>query len=162
MVMAGPRVYAAMADDRALPGVLGARSRRGVPWVAIVLQGAIAGCIVWWGDVGNVIKYVGFLLSIFAGLAVLALIILRFTRPEVTRPYRTPIVLPVIFVLSSGWIVYQQIDAGFGHVWWALGSVVAGLIVWTISHLVSARRRHADIRGGDGVPARPGRLRPRR
>jgi APA family basic amino acid/polyamine antiporter len=138
MVMAGPRVYAAMADDGALPRVLGLRSARGVPWVAVVLQGALASVIVVYGDLGTVIKYVGFLLSIFAALAVLAVPILRVTRPGVARPYRD-LGFPVthaLFVAAAIWVTYAQIDLGLGHVWWGLGSLVAGAMIWAVSSVL--------------------------
>ena len=41
MIMAGPRVYAAMAADRALPPQLGWYTKRGVPTVAVVAQGVL-------------------------------------------------------------------------------------------------------------------------
>ena len=41
MIMAGPRVYAAMAADRALPQQLAWYSKRGVPTVAVVAQGVL-------------------------------------------------------------------------------------------------------------------------
>ena len=42
MIMAGPRVYAAMATDRALPQQLARHNKRGVPVVAVVTQGVLA------------------------------------------------------------------------------------------------------------------------
>jgi APA family basic amino acid/polyamine antiporter len=138
MVMAGPRVYAAMADDGALPAIFARRSRRGVPWVAVALQGAIASAVVVYGDLGEVMQYVGFLLSIFSALAVAAVVVLRRTRPDAPRPYRTwgyP-VTPVIFVAAAVWVTYAQIDQGLGHVRWGLGSIAAGVAVWGVTRAV--------------------------
>jgi len=143
MVMAGPRVYAAMADDGALPALFARRSARGVPWVAVVLQGVIASVVVLYGELGQVMQYVGFLLSIFAALAVAAVIVLRFTRPDAPRPYRTwgyP-VTPIVFVAAAIWVTYAQVDAGLGHVWWGLGSIAAGVVVWVVSVGLGRRDR---------------------
>jgi basic amino acid/polyamine antiporter, APA family len=137
MVMAGPRVYAAMAEDGALPAVLARRSRRGVPWVAIGLQGAIASAVVLFGELGEVMQYVGFMLSIFAALAVAAVFVLRIKRPGAPRPYRDvgyP-VTPILFVAAAVWVTYAQIDAGLGHVRWAAASLGVGLAVWAVSRL---------------------------
>jgi len=111
MVMAGPRVYAAMADDAALPRLLAARSRRGVPHVSVLVQGALAVLIVLIGKLDQVIRFVGFTLSIFAALTVAAVYVLRARRPDVSRPYHTfgyP-VTPALFITLSAWVAYAQI-----------------------------------------------------
>jgi APA family basic amino acid/polyamine antiporter len=134
MVMAGPRVYAAMADDGALPALLARRTARGVPLAAVLLQGGIAVVVVLVADLGEVMQYVGFLLWVFAALAVGAVVVLRRTRPELPRPYRTvgyP-VTPVVFVAASAWVTYAQLDAGLGHAWWGAGTVVTGLVAWAV------------------------------
>jgi APA family basic amino acid/polyamine antiporter len=141
MVMAGPRVYAAMADDDALPRVLAHRSRRGVPVVAVLLQGAIASAVVLYGELGKVMLYVGFLLSIFAALTVASVFVFRIRQPDAPRPYRDvgyPIA-PLLFVGVSAWVTYAQIDRGLGHVWWGLGSIGSGVVVWTLSRWVQGR-----------------------
>jgi APA family basic amino acid/polyamine antiporter len=141
MVMAGPRVYAAMAADGALPAVLARRSARGVPWVAVVLQGVIASAVVLYGELGEVMLYVGFLLSIFSALAVAAVVVLRRTRPDAPRPYRTwgyP-VTPAIFVGAAIWVTYAQLDRGHGHVRWGLGSIAVGVAIWGMSRALSRR-----------------------
>ncbi len=111
MVMAGPRVYAAMAADRALPRQLAYHSERGVPTVAVVAQGVLGVLFVLVGDLDKLIRFVGFSLAIFAALTVGALFIMR--RRGLSAPYRTfgyP-VTPIAFILLSGWIAYAQIDA---------------------------------------------------
>ncbi|MCB9562386.1 MAG: APC family permease [Kofleriaceae bacterium] len=135
MVMAGPRVYAAMADDGALPGLLAWRSARGVPLVAVLLQGAVATTVVLLGDLAKVMRYVGFTLSIFAALAVIAVPVLRVTRPDAPRPYRTwgyP-VTPAIFVAGAAWITYSQLHLELGEASYALGTIAAGAVVWAAS-----------------------------
>jgi APA family basic amino acid/polyamine antiporter len=111
MVMAGPRVYAAMAADRALPKQLGYYSKRGVPTVAVITQGVLGALFVLVGDLGQLIRFAGFTLAIFAALAVGALFVLR--RRGMPAPYRTwgyP-VTPLAFIALSVWIAYAQIDA---------------------------------------------------
>jgi APA family basic amino acid/polyamine antiporter len=136
MVMAGPRVYAAMAKDGALPRVLARTSARGTPWIAIALQGALASMIVVWGDLEHVIEYVGFMLSIFAALAVAAVIVLRIQRPKAERPYRTNLVTPVLFVVATAWVTYAQVVHWKGHVSWGIGTLAAGVVVWLIGRVM--------------------------
>jgi APA family basic amino acid/polyamine antiporter len=109
MVMAGPRVYAAMATDRALPHQLAYYSKRGVPIAAVAAQGVLATLFVLVGDLGQLMRFVGFTLALFAALAVGALFILR--ARGLRGAYRTigyP-VTPIIFIAVSAWIAYAQI-----------------------------------------------------
>ncbi len=109
MVMAGPRVYAAMAADRALPHQLAYYSKRGVPIAAVAAQGVIATLFVLVGDLAKLMRFVSFTLTIFAALAVGSLFVLR--RRGLSGAYRTigyP-VTPIIFIVVSGWIAYSQI-----------------------------------------------------
>jgi APA family basic amino acid/polyamine antiporter len=110
MVMAGPRVYVGMAAHRALPEPLGRHSRRGVPTIAVVTQGALAVVFVLVGDLGALIRFAGFSLAIFAALTVAAVFVLR--RRGHRAPYRTigyP-VTPILFIALSGWIACAQIE----------------------------------------------------
>ena len=110
MVMAGPRVYSAMAAARALPRPLAQHSRRGVPRVAVITQGVLGCLFVMVGDPDVLIRFVGFTLAIFAALTVGALFILR--ARGLRGPYRTfgyP-VTPIAFIVLSAWIAYAQID----------------------------------------------------
>ncbi|HEY5948989.1 MAG TPA: hypothetical protein VIV40_26035, partial [Kofleriaceae bacterium] len=84
-------------------------SKRGVPIAAVVAQGVLATLFVLVGDLGQLMRFVGFTLAIFAALAVAALFILR--ARGLRGAYRTfgyP-VTPIIFILVSGWIGYAQI-----------------------------------------------------
>jgi APA family basic amino acid/polyamine antiporter len=119
MVMAGPRVYSSMAEDGALPRALARRTARGVPLVAVALQGALASLFVIVGELGQLLRYIGFTLSIFAMLTVAAVFVMRVKEPDAPRPYRTlgyP-VTPIVFLVATGWVLYAQIDM---HPWESL------------------------------------------
>jgi len=130
MVMAGPRVYAAMATDRALPHQLAYFSKRGVPIAAVVAQGVIAALLVLVGEIGELILFVQFTLTIFAALAVGARFILR--GRGVRGAYRTfgyP-VTPIIFIAVSAWIAYANFSRNPKQ------SAVAALLVLGVGALV--------------------------
>jgi APA family basic amino acid/polyamine antiporter len=123
MIMAGPRVYAAMAADRALPQVLARHNARGVPVAAVIAQGVIATLFVLVGDLGVLMRYVGFSLAIFAALTVGAVFVLR--RRGLRAAYRTwgyP-VTPLAFIALSAWIAYSQVRS---H---PLESAVVGVVL---------------------------------
>jgi APA family basic amino acid/polyamine antiporter len=109
MIMAGPRVYASMASDRALPPQLGWHSARGVPSIAVATQGAIAVGFVLLGSLGELIRFVGFTLAISAALTCGALYVMRMRGVKST--FKTPgyPVTPAVFIAISCWIAYAQV-----------------------------------------------------
>jgi APA family basic amino acid/polyamine antiporter len=109
MVMAGPRVYSAMAADRALFPQLAWHSKRGVPVRAVIAQGVLGTLFVLFGDLGELMRFAGFTLALFTALAVGALFILRMRG--LRGAYRTwgyP-VTPLVYIATSAWIAYSQI-----------------------------------------------------
>jgi APA family basic amino acid/polyamine antiporter len=150
MIMAGPRVYAAMADDGALPPVLGRRTKRGAPLFSVLLQGAIATAFVLIGELRELILYVGFTLWIFAALAVAAVFVLRVREPAATRPYRTfgyP-VTPALFVALSVWVAYAQIVSNPLESVAVLATLVSGAAVY-FRYLSRTRERIPTARVRD-------------
>jgi APA family basic amino acid/polyamine antiporter len=126
MIMAGPRVYAAIAEDGALPSAFAARSRRGAPVIGVLLQGALAIGFVLASDLRALIDFVAVTLTLFAALTVAAVFVLRVRAPALARPYRTlgyPLT-PALFLVIAGLIVV----AGFHlHRWNAV--IALGLAV---------------------------------
>ena len=108
MVLAGPRVYFAMARDGVFPRAIATvHPRFHTPVRAIFLQTAWSSVLIcFWGSFERLVVYTGFALVVFAALAVLAVLVLRIRRPDLPRPYRVPgyPVVPALFVLVSGWI----------------------------------------------------------
>ncbi len=106
MMMAGPRVYATMAADHALPKPLAYYSKRGVPLVAILVQCVLAIAFAVFSDPDSLIRLVGFTLAAFAALTVGSLFIFR-RRGEVGA-FRTPgyPITPLLFIALSVWTVF--------------------------------------------------------
>jgi APA family basic amino acid/polyamine antiporter len=104
MVWAGPRVYYAMAKDGLIPSTFcktgGARS---TPINATLLQSSWASVLIVSGSFEQLVIYSGTVLTIFSGLAVGAVFVLRHREPDLPRPYRTPLypVVPAFFLLAS-------------------------------------------------------------
>lgn len=106
MVMAGPRVYMAMAEDGMFFRALARKGGGGAPVGSVLLQGALAVFLLLIAKFDQLINYIGFTLSVFAMLTVLGALVLRIRRPEAPRPYRTFLwpVTPIVFVAISGWM----------------------------------------------------------
>src|SRR5438876_5879617 len=88
MTWIGPRVTMSMGEDHWLLRLLGRKNKHGVPTSAIVLQLLIVNLLLLTQSFADVVRYTQFSLLICSLLAVIGVIVLRFTHPKITRPYR--------------------------------------------------------------------------
>lgn len=112
MVFAGPRVYYAMARDGVFfRSAARIHPRFHTPAVSIVAQSVWSGLLVLSGGAEALTSYTGFSVVLFAGVAVLALFVLRWREPDAPRPFRAigyP-VAPAIFAVASAFIVLNAL-----------------------------------------------------
>ena len=112
MVLAGPRVYFAMARDHVFLESAGrVHPKFRTPILAITAQAIWASILVLCGSLSQLVSYTGFAVVLFAAVAVLALFVLRRREPGAERPFKTfgyPVV-PGIFVLASVGMVIAEI-----------------------------------------------------
>ena len=90
-------------DGVFLPSAARVHPRYRTPAVSIIAQSLWSGLLVLSGGASALIRYTGFAIVLFAGVAVAALFVLRFREPSAPRPFRAlgyP-VAPAIFVLAS-------------------------------------------------------------
>ena len=130
MVLAGPRVYYAMARDGVFPpAVARVHSRFRTPAIAIATQAAWSSILVLSGTLAGLVNYTGFAVMLFAAVAVMAVFVLRWREPSVSRPFSAwgyP-VAPAVFVLASLFMVgYNLYTNQFGERW-GLAVIAAGL-----------------------------------
>ena len=129
MLMAGPRVYETMGRDHPSLAILARRTRHGGPAVAVALQAATAEAMIMTSSFGALLRYIGFTLSLTAGLAVFGVLVLRRREPGLPRPYRTwgyP-VTPLLFVALSAWMVVHALVQNPASSWAGLATVIAGV-----------------------------------
>lgn len=101
---AGPRVYYAMARDGVFFAAAGrVHARHKTPTVAIVAQAAWTSVLILSGSADSLTGYTGFAITLFSGVAVAAVFVLRARDPEAPRPFKAlgyPFT-PAIFVAVS-------------------------------------------------------------
>jgi APA family basic amino acid/polyamine antiporter len=143
MLMAGPRVYAQMAEDGMLPGFL--RAQGDVPRAAILAQAALALVVTASSGLAALFGYAGFLLSASAAATVLALMGLRRREGADRVPLPGWPWLPATFValtLAAALLmaVREPVVAGLG-----LLTLAAGVPVY----LLTGAARGAAFRAGE-------------
>ena len=90
-ILAGPRVYYAMACDGIFPAIFGKVSDRyRTPMVALTVQGLWAAMLEASGSYQQLFTDVIFTAWIFYGLAVAAVLVLRRRQPEIKCPFSVP------------------------------------------------------------------------
>jgi basic amino acid/polyamine antiporter, APA family len=142
--MIGPRVYYAMAKDNMMFHSLSRlHPRFETPWIAILIQSALAIFFVIAGTAVTLGYYMGFALNIFPVLAVIGLMYMRFKEPGLARPFRVPLypLTPIIYILL---IVSMMVAALFN--WtstslFAIGVVVAGIPVFYLWRWAVERKK---------------------
>ena len=122
MIMAGPRVYYAMArDGQFLSAAARVHPTFRTPVVAIVAQSLWSAVLVLAGTFDQLLLYTGFAVTLFAGTAVGALFVLRRRNHDISHSFRAwgyP-VAPAVFVAVSAAMVVnyvwrQPVESGVG------------------------------------------------
>jgi APA family basic amino acid/polyamine antiporter len=88
LVLTGPRVVQAMAEDGLFFRALARTNARGAPAAAVVLQGALSVLGVVTAAFEPLLVYAGFTLSLSAAATVAGAFVLRRREPDAPRPHR--------------------------------------------------------------------------
>ena len=144
VLMAIPRVFWAMADDGLFFRTVAAvHPRYRTPHMAVSAMAVLAIVYLVFHTFEQLIE--AFILASlpFWGLSVASVIVLRRTRPELPRPYRTPgyPVVPLLFVLAMVALVanslYQHPDVTAT----SIGAVAAGVPLYYVWRFLGRKRR---------------------
>jgi APA family basic amino acid/polyamine antiporter len=108
MTFAGPRVYFAMARDGLFfRQAADVHPRFHTPSSAILAQSAWTSLLVLTATADALVTYTGFAITLFLGLAVCSLFVLRAREPQAPRPFRAWLypVAPGLYVVVSAAIL---------------------------------------------------------
>ncbi|KAK7114590.1 hypothetical protein V1264_000628 [Littorina saxatilis] len=128
----GSRTIFAAARDDNLPGVLSyIHVQQRTPLPSMLFCITIALFMVAAGDISSLIDFFSFVAWLSYGLTFASLLILRYTMKDVPRPYKVPIVIPILMTCVSVYLVIAPIvespQIGFLY---AFLFVMAGLIFY--------------------------------
>ena len=130
MLMGQPRIFFSMSRDGLLPPTFGRVHRKfQTPYVTTIVTGVVAAVVAGLFP----IALLGELVSIGTLLAFVivcfGVMILRYTRPNIPRPFRTPLVpvVPILGILICGYMMYTlPPDTWIRLIVW----MVIGLIIY--------------------------------
>jgi len=135
LILAGARVYNAMAKDGLFFKKAATLNRNAVPEYALWAQCIMAAILCLSGKYGDLLDMISFVVVVFYAITIIGIFKLRKTRPDAERPYKAfgyP-VLPAIYILLAlvfcvFLIIMKPLYAGIG-----LGIVLLGIPVYYLS-----------------------------
>lgn len=133
-----PRSGVALAEDGLLPKAIAKQSKKGTPYVAIIITVLIAIPIALSGSFTKLAAIS--VVSRFAQYVptCLAIIVLRKKRPDLKSSFRVPFgsVIPIIAVVVSMWLLVQS---SLEKILWGLGGLVVGIPIYFIMKRVNSK-----------------------
>ena len=129
MMLGQPRIFYTMSKDGLLPPVFSAvHPKFRTPWIAQILTGAIAMLVAGLFPIGLLGELVSIGTLLAFAIVCAGVFVLRFTDPEIPRPFRTPafwLVAP-LGVIFCGYLMYGLPPDTWARllVWMAIGFVI--------------------------------------
>jgi basic amino acid/polyamine antiporter, APA family len=136
LILAGPRLYYAMARDGLFFRAAGRLNPHAVPARGLILQGVWASLLTLSGTYGNLLDYIIFAALLFYVATIAGIFALRRSRPDLPRPYRAPgyPVVPGLYMLAAGAIMMVLLIAKPAYTWPGLLIVLTGVPVYYVWH----------------------------
>ena len=133
MILAGARVYYAMAKDGLFfRGVAKLNPTHKTPVVSLMVQMVWTCILCVSGSYGQLLDYIVFAVLVFYILTIAALFVLRRTHPDAPRPYRAigyPL-LPAIYIVMAIFIDVVLLRYKPQYTWPGLIIVLLGIPVY--------------------------------
>lgn len=128
LTWAGSRVHQRLGQDLMRLGFLAKANRHGAPVGAVLLQGGLALLLLFSGTFDAVLNYVEALLLVSSLLAVVAVIWLRWRRPEVVRPFKVPLypVPPLLFAAATSYMLIYLVQRRPQELMWGAVTLLVG------------------------------------
>ena len=144
MVLAGPRVLAAMADDWPPFAVFGRRHSGGSPRHAIVFQWLLIMLLLLTASFEFVVNFIGVSLTLFNIAVIVGFLRERWREPDRPRPFRAPFgwTAGLLFLALNSWMVVFLSANQPQAVLLSLASIAVAFVgYWPLRHHAPETRR---------------------
>ena len=134
LILAGARIYYAMAKDGLFFKSVGKVNQFHAPGAALIVQCIWASVLCLSGTYSQLLDFLIFAVLIFYILTLTGLFVLRRTRPNMERPYRAigyP-VLPALYLVMAVFIEIQLLRYKPQFTWPGLIIVLLGVPVYLV------------------------------
>jgi basic amino acid/polyamine antiporter, APA family len=140
LILAGARIYYAMAKDRLFFRSVGKVNRHHAPGAALMVQCLWASVLCLSGTYSQLLDFLIFAVLIFYILTLSGLFVLRVKRPNMERPYRAfgyPF-LPALYLVMAVFLEVQLLRYKPQYTWPGLIIVLLGVPVYWLWKTASA------------------------
>jgi len=133
-LVAGSRIFYGMAREKVFPGILTkVHFKTKTPWIAIIVIMITGIVFTFIGDIVVVANITVFAIVITFAAVNLAVIVLRYTEPDIERKFKVPINIgkfPILPLFGLGISVYMALQFEIEIVLVGLGIIVVGIIFY--------------------------------
>ena len=144
MLLAASRITYGMANSSSIPEVLGkVHSKTRTPWVAILFIAILSICFILLANIGYLAGVTNF--TVFFTFIVInaAVIMLRFKKADLQRPFRVPIAIgrfPVLPTLGIILNIFMLTHLSFQVLTAGLLLTISGILAYFLSKIVMIQR----------------------
>uniref|UniRef100_A0AAY5KVM0 Cystine/glutamate transporter n=1 Tax=Esox lucius TaxID=8010 RepID=A0AAY5KVM0_ESOLU len=104
------RMFYVASREGHLPEVLSMiHVRRHTPLAAVLVLYPMTMFQLFVGDIYSLLNFMSFLRWLFIGVATLGLIYMRYTRPDMPRPFKVPLIIPAVFSFTCFFMVFLSL-----------------------------------------------------
>ena len=135
-LVAGSRIFYGMAREKVFPSILEKiHFKTKTPWIAIIVIMITGIAFTFIGDIVIVANITVFAIVITFAAVNLAVIVLRYTEPDIERKFKIPINIgkfPILPLFALAISVYMALQFEIEVVLAGLGIIIAGIIFYFV------------------------------
>ncbi len=135
LILAGARVYNAMAIDGLFFKQAAKLNKNNVPGVALWVQALVASLLCLSGRYGDLLDMISFVVVLFYALTIIGIFVLRKKQPDLPRPYKAfgyP-VLPILYIIMAVAFCSSLIYYKPAYAKWGLIIVLSGIPLYYLA-----------------------------
>ena len=135
-LVAGARILYGMARGGSFPSILGKiHSKTGTPWIAVIGIFVTSAAFSFVGDIVIVANIVVFAVIITFAMINLSVILLRYVKPEIERPFKVPLNIgkfPILPLAGFAVTVYMALQFELEIILAGFGIIGTGIIFYLL------------------------------